>query len=459
MGTLKNGFRPKPFFLLLQVVLAAALPFSVRVWDRSALLQPSEDPFYTPPTGYESSAPGTILRSRAIPGTLAIDSILPINVQAAYQLLYRTTDSLGNPQATVTTIIVPHRADPKKLLSYQIAEDGAYINCAPSYMLQLSSKLEDGSSTSAIETLFIIAALDQGWIVNSPDYEGPLGAFASGLQAGQAVLDSVRAALASGSVTGVSSEAAYQMWGYSGGSLATEWAAELQPSYAPELSFIGAALGGLVPNITSVLNTINKGPFADLGPAGIMGLTHAYPDLAVYVDENLVPSKAADFKKAGTQCLNTDMTQFLFSDIYSYFTQGEEIWNDPVPQSVFQGTGLQGTHGTPKMPMFFYKAVADEVSPVADTDALVNKLCSQGAQIQYVRNGLGEHATEIITGSGDAFIFLKSRFDGIPAVSGCKTSNVLLDALNPAAIAALGVTVTDALLAILLLPIGEIGLR
>jgi hypothetical protein len=49
------------------------------------------------------------------------------------------------------------------------------------------------------------------------------------------------------------------MWGYSGGSLATEWAAELQPTYAPELNFAGAALGGLVPNITSVLKTINGG--------------------------------------------------------------------------------------------------------------------------------------------------------------------------------------------------------
>lgn len=458
MGSQKMGFWLKSFLLLLQAVLAPALPFSTRVWGRSAPLQPSEDPFYTPPAGYESSAPGTILRSRAIPDTLAISSILPINVQGAYQLLYRTTDSLGNPQATVTTIIVPHKANPKKLLSYQIAEDGAYINCAPSYVLQQGSELND-SGSSAAEILFIIAALDQGWIVNTPDYEGPQAAFTSGIQAGQAVLDSVRAALASGSITGVSSEAAYQMWGYSGGSLATEWAAELQPSYAPELSFIGAALGGLVPNITSVLNTINKGPFAGLGPAGIIGLANAYPALATYVQENLVPSKAADFEKAGTQCLITDTSQFIFDDIYSYFTKGEELLNDPIPQSILQSTGQQGTHGTPQMPMFFYKAVADEVSPVADTDALVSRLCSQGAQIQYVRDGLGEHVTEIITGAGDAFVFLKNRFDGVPAASGCHTSNVLLDALNLPAIEALGATVVDALLAILLLPIGEIGLR
>ena len=115
-------------------------------------------------------------------------------------------------------MIVPNNADTSKLLSYQIAEDAAWVNCAPSYALQEGSNLLDGGSGSA-EILLIIAALDQGWIVNTPDYEGPQAAFTSGIQAGQATLDSVRAALASGSITGVSSSATYQMWGYSGGVL------------------------------------------------------------------------------------------------------------------------------------------------------------------------------------------------------------------------------------------------
>ena len=458
MGSLKTGFGLKSLLLLIHLVLAAALPPAARLLERAAPLDPSADPFYTPPPGYENSAPGTILRTRNVPSSLALASILPINIHGAYQLLYRTTDSLGNPQATVTTVIVPYDADPKKILSYQFAEDGAWINCAPSYVLQQGSNIVNGG-TSAPELLFIIAALNQGWVVNTPDYEGPKAAFTSGIQSGQAVLDSVRAALSSGEVTGISSSAVYQMWGYSGGSLATEWASELQPSYAPELNFAGVAVGGLVPNISSVVYTVNKGPFSGLVPSGIMGLYHAYPDLADYVDANLIPSKAAEFKKAQTQCIDVDFVDYAFQDVFSYFTSGESLLNGAVAQAVLNVTGNMGTHGTPKMPMFFYKAVADEVSPVTDTDALVNKLCSQGAQIQYVRDGLGEHVTEIITGAGDAFVFLKDRFDGIPAALGCSTSNVLLDALNLPALEALGATVADALLAILLLPIGEIGLR
>lgn len=166
-------------------------------------------------------------------GALSIGGAVPFQAKAAYQLLYRTADSLGDAAAAVTTIIVPGNANTSIVLSCQFATDAAWANCAPSYTIQLGSSPNNGGS-GGVETLFVIAALNQGWIVNLPDYEGLQAAFTSGIQAGQATLDSVRAALSSGNLTGISSEAEYQMWGYSGGSLASEWAAELQPSYAPD---------------------------------------------------------------------------------------------------------------------------------------------------------------------------------------------------------------------------------
>jgi hypothetical protein len=39
---------------------------------------------------------------------------------------------------------------------------------------------------------------------------------------------------------------------------------ELQASYAPELKFVGAAIGGVTPNVPNVYNSINHGPFAGL---------------------------------------------------------------------------------------------------------------------------------------------------------------------------------------------------
>jgi hypothetical protein len=41
-------------------------------------------------------------------------------------------------------------------------------------------------------------------------------------------------------------------------------------------------------------------------------------------------------------------------------------------------------HGTSSMPIFVYKAVADEISHIADTDALVEQFCNAGVSFTYV---------------------------------------------------------------------------
>jgi hypothetical protein len=49
--------------------------------------------------------------------------------------------------------------------------------------------------------------------------------------------------LSSGEFTQINPEAKAQLWGYSGGGLASGWAAQLHSTYAPELDIVGAVLG------------------------------------------------------------------------------------------------------------------------------------------------------------------------------------------------------------------------
>lgn len=96
-------------------------------------LLPSDDPFYFPPAGYQHAVPGTVLRSRDV--ELAFMGLIPQPVTAT-QLLYRTTNMYGNPEATVTTVIVPAELAPGQtcpLLSYQCAIDAMSSRCFPSY--------------------------------------------------------------------------------------------------------------------------------------------------------------------------------------------------------------------------------------------------------------------------------------------------------------------------------------
>jgi Secretory lipase len=180
-------------------------------------LPPSVDPFYTGPTNYQLAAPGALLRVREAPGNLT--SVIG-NCSAAYNILYRTTDSHYQPTWAVTTLFVPllqpnttsiasNSTSPGgALLSYQIAYDSADVDSSPSYTLYSGGW---GDITNG---------LGSGWFVNVPDYDGPLGLDVAGVQSGHATLDSVRAVLSSG--FSLSSNARYVIWGYSGGALASE---------------------------------------------------------------------------------------------------------------------------------------------------------------------------------------------------------------------------------------------
>lgn len=219
---------------LIQGVFAAVI----------APVKPSQDNFYTPPDGYENLKVGTILKFRNTPFPLS-GIINTVNVQNSWQLLVRSEDTFGNPNAIVTTVIQPFNATSDKVVSYQTWEDAANLDCSPSYGIQYGADLT--TLISLFEMYFMSALLDQGYYVVTPDYEGPKSTFTVGLQSGKATLNSIRAALGSGNLTGIDSNAEVMMWGYSGGTIASGWAAAIQSEYAPELTdnLIGAALGGL----------------------------------------------------------------------------------------------------------------------------------------------------------------------------------------------------------------------
>lgn len=79
-------------------------------------------------------------------------------------------------------------------------------------------------------------AEDSTGLQRSPSYT-------AGLQAGHAVLDSLRA-VRSFTPGGITAANPVELYGYSGGGQATGWGAELPPSYAPEITLTGRATGG-----------------------------------------------------------------------------------------------------------------------------------------------------------------------------------------------------------------------
>lgn len=411
---------------LLLLLLSAAVHFQLSnasaTLSKRSLTPPSEDPFYDCPKNQLSQPPGSIIRHRVSLNPLGKYDGLPTNVKQTYQLLYVTSDIFSNPTRAVTTIVVPEKADFTKLISYQAAYNSANVDYGPSYQfLQGATK----NTTGAIDELeFIATLLGSSWTVNIPDYEGLDAAYEAGLATSHAVLDSVRAALQSESITGIFKNATYAMWGYSGGSYASQWAAELQSSYAPDLSFVGTAVGGTTPNLTSVYLTINGQPYAGLNVVSILGLSKQYANFSRYLDTHLISSKASEFRYGERKCFLDVIKKFANKNVSHYFTDGESFLYDTVCKSVLENSGLLCRHGTPQMPLYIYKAVHDEISPIADTDALVKQYCAEGLDVQYVRDHKGNHEHEAAWGAPRALAFLEYVMGGYMVQPGCNITNV-----------------------------------
>lgn len=374
-------------------------------------IPPTVDPFYTAPEDFQRAAPGDILRIRAAPGNLT--ALLGPDCAAAYHVLYRTRNSQYKPDWAVTTVFLPANPtttttlnsttgagtsnetttteeEQQLLLSYQVPYDSAFLDASPSYALY--------GADGAASRQDISEGLSRGWLVTVPDYEGPLASFTAGVQSGHATIDSVRAvmhAVARGwssfssptqddndddANNATPPEVRFALWGYSGGALASEWAAELQVQYAPELTpaFGGAALGGLTPNVTSVLLSVNGGLEAGLIPPSFLGLASQYPAERAYLLSRLRadgPRNATGFLAALNYTLDEAIAAYAFQDVGDYFVGGLADLLGPVPTRLTQRDGLMGYHGVPQVPLYVYKAVADAVSVVEDTDALVARYC------------------------------------------------------------------------------------
>ncbi|KAJ5157684.1 uncharacterized protein N7482_008784 [Penicillium canariense] len=426
---------------------AAPLSIIPFIWfpaaSTASILPPSQDPWYDQPGNISDYAAGEMIRSRSVAPQLESLLSLPVNVsvKAVTQYLFRTTDSLGDAVGSVVTLIEPYNSDPSKLVGYQAFYDSANVDCSPSYTLR-AEKENLGLSVSGLNVSmdipFIAAALNLGWWVFTTDYEGLKAEFTAGLQSGQAVLDSTRTILTEGPSVGLSRNPRYALWGYSGGALASMWAAELQPRYAPELNFAGVAAGGTTPNVSAVLQIINAGSHAGLCFSGIYGQAKAYPNFTEWLNANLISSKSAQFYSIASGCLSQTSSDGEYQDLFSYFEGGEAPFYDAVPQTVFRWSGRMGLHGTPTAPLFIYKATGDEISLVADTDDLVTKYCAEGATIEYHRDLIGNHESEAVSGSSSALSWLSDRLDGEDVSGGCSTKDVVLSSLSAETVALLG---------------------
>ena len=372
-------------------------------WSDPSLPEPDQDPFYRPAAGWESAAPGTVLAARPVT-VKGLGLTVPADGR---QFLTRSTDAKGAPTTVVGTLMVPAAlypgAGPRPLVSYQPATDSLGDQCNPSYKLRAGTEAE---------LPLMMQALQRGWAVVVTDYEGARNAFGAGRMAGHGVLDGIRAAEALPG-TGLAGRATpVGLWGYSGGGLATSWAAELQAGYAPELAIVGAASGGTPADMGAAARKIDGTIASGLVLLASTGLTRAYPEMLALLNDR----GRAMVAEIGDMCVGDAVSRFPFRHLNEFTTSADPL-AEPVAVKVMEDNHLGRL--TPKAPVLLYHSVLDELIPYPTAQALQADWCRGGGHVTLYSDAASEHSSLAVSGAPLAVNYLGTRFAGVDVPAGC----------------------------------------
>jgi hypothetical protein len=374
----------------------------------SGPLLPTADPFYRWSGPLTRDAPGTILRTRAIGIDEAGGPATPVK---ATQLLYVTTGELGQRAVSVATVLQPlDKAVPAvtRLVSYQAAYDALGAQCDPSYTLQTGTQ---------DELPMILRYIAVGDTVVTADYEGEDLAYGAGQQYGYETLDAIRAAEKWLGVPAVSTPVG--MTGYSGGSVATEFAAELARGYAPGLDIVGVAAGGVPVDLFHNLAYIDHPGSGWTGqiPAWLAGLARGFgiPGLQRY----LTPQGIAAVDADQTRCVG-EFTGLTTEQLFK--PQYQDIEKVPVLVRILDQLIMSRT-GTPRAPLFtgvgLSDSTGDGVMVAKDVQELAYTYCQRGLPVEFrIYQGLN-HGNAGLPFLEQAQAFLTQRFENLHVQNGC----------------------------------------
>ncbi|MYW64368.1 triacylglycerol lipase [Streptomyces sp. SID8379] len=395
--------------------------------------------FYNPPAELPS-ANGALIRTEALPLGLSIPGLdgrpLP---GTATRLMYRSTDSTGQPVAVTGAYIEPSAAwkesGPRPLVAVASGTMGQGDQCAPSFALQHPLTLNGDTVSVGYEALAIYRILATGAAVVITDYVG-LGAtdrlhtYVNRLDQGHALLDAARAARAVPGAS-VGADSPTGLYGYSQGGGASASAAELQASYAPEIKLAGTYSGAPPANLTSVMKGIDGSALAGALAWSINGFAQADPDLRSVIDANISPAGKAALADASTMCVGDALLGYGFAKSSKWTTSGKSIGDIIAAEPRAQAALDKQRIGTlrPTGPVRLATGVQDDIVPHAQARQLALDWCRKGGDVTYkpiVLPNLGDkiltnHLVPLLTDQGDAIAWLTDRLAGKPTTSNCRT--------------------------------------
>lgn len=400
----------------LIVALALAHQWSAAADPLGDFLSPSKDPslaaatplgepFFDPPAGFENLSPGAVLNTRSVTvGPL----LTPVT---STQILFRTTDSKDRAVAGATTVIVPTApwtgAGTRPVVAYNMAIDSLGNTCAPSWTLPRGI---------APEIAAVQLFLAKNYAVVVTDHQGPRQAYAAGRMAGHAVLDALRA-MVNLPELGLPASSPIVITGYSGGAIASGWAAQLAPTYAPDVHLVGTAFGGAPIDYRILLSSMNGANAAStLFLSATMGVAREYPEMFQLMNDNGL--RLAQIAK--DMCIYLLAPGGLVAPIPAQaLSDVPNVDRTPIAEEIIRQTRMGGDLA-PTTPVFIYQGQQEFWIPKQGAETLYDEWCAHGAQVR-LEEYVGEHLIVAVSGLPGSHQWIDDRLAGIPAPAGCSS--------------------------------------
>ncbi|WP_030665284.1 lipase family protein [Streptomyces cellulosae] len=393
--------------------------------------------FYNPPATLPA-ADGALVRSEPLPLALTLPGVDGPLPGTATRLMYKSTDSNGRPVAVTGAYIEPTAAwkggRTRPLVAVAPGTMGQGDQCAASLGLEHPLRLNGQTLSVGYENLAVYRLLAQGIAVVVTDYAG-LGAtdrlhtYVNRVDEAHAVLDAVRAARALRG-TSVTADSPVALFGYSQGGGATAAAAELQTSYAPDVTLAGTYSGAPPADLAEVTKAIDGSDLAGALGWSVNGFLQSDPALRPIADAHLNAKGRAALTDLSTMCVGDALFAYNSAHSTAWTTDGRPLGDIIAAEPALRAFLDDQRIGTrrPAGPVRLATGTSDNLVPHAQSRQLAVDWCGKGADVTYkpvvlpdVGRSLLNHFAPLLTDQGQAISWLTDRLTGKPATSNCST--------------------------------------
>ncbi|HWD63887.1 MAG TPA: lipase family protein [Solirubrobacteraceae bacterium] len=360
---------------------------------------PGSPDFYLPPDPLPELEPGEIIRAEPMDAYL----VPGIRLRAhAWRVMYRSTGAVGEPTAVTGTVLMPlGRRRVRPLIGFAIGTHGIGDMAAPSRLLS------DGHDW---EAALIAMVLARGYAVAVTDYQG-LGtpgdhAYMVGRALGPNVLDSMRAARALDPEC-LPDDGPTAIIGYSEGGFAAAWAAQLQPTYAPDMNLCGVAAGAAAADMEVAGPRLSGSFFSFFMAYGGIGYAAAYPELDL--DPYLTPKA-----REGIEALrHSTVLQAAIKG--PHFMHASDLTQPNVLEMPeWRARLAENRLGSmvPDAPVLLHHARQDQIVSFSQSQQLLEDWQKLGVDVRlYITRGGVDHISGAVAGTPVALEWLSRRID------------------------------------------------